>query len=32
MLKAFLIEMKEIDVIDYPDSLIEASMSYLRNT
>ena len=32
LLKAFLLEMKELDIIDYPDSLIEASMALLNNT
>lgn len=32
VLKAFLLEMKEIDIVDYPDSLVEASLAFLRNT
>lgn len=32
ILRALLIEMNELDIIDYPDSLIEASLAFLRNT
>lgn len=31
ILKAFLLEMKELDILEYPDALVEASLSLLNN-
>lgn len=31
-LKAFLLEMKELEVMEYPDTLIDATMALLHNS
>lgn len=31
ILKAFLLEMKELDIVEYPDSLIDATLNLLNH-
>lgn len=31
ILKAFLLEMKELEIIEYPDTLIDATVALLHN-